>query len=94
MRIKPNRTVVEATVERIARDPGGFGCNVEILVAKSKAAQGFEDFLQAKPGSKLTLFAPDPTGIKTGKSYALTASVLGGPSGERVVLEKAEAKGG
>lgn len=94
MQIKPNRTMMQATIKEIVPDPDGFGANLEVLVERSEAAPGFEDFIGAQPGATLTIFAPDIALIELGDSYALTTSLLGGPDGERVVLERAEKVGG
>ena len=88
MRIKPNKTVLEGTVRRVERAADGWGANVHFAIEKSEPAEGFADFLQAKPGSVVTVFAADPDAIEAGKTYTLTTSVPGGPHGERVVLEK------
>ena len=90
MRIKPNKTILEGTVNRVERAADGWGAHVHIAVEKSKPAEGFADFLQAEPGSVVTAFAAEPDAIEAGKRYTVTASVLGGPQGERVVIEKAD----
>jgi len=92
MRIKPNRSIIEGRVESIVPTADGFGANVEFAVEKTQSAKGFEDFLQAVPGSVITVFAAEPGTVEEGRSYKLTTSVLGGPRGERVVLEKAQPK--
>jgi hypothetical protein len=90
MRIKPNKTILEGKVNRIEKTADGWGANVHFTVKKSKPAKGFQDFLQAPPGSVVTVFAAEPDAIKPGRSYTLTASVLGGPRGERVIVEKVD----
>lgn len=90
MRIKPNRVILEGRVERVVPAADGFGADVDLAVSKSAPAQGFEDFLGAAPGATLTLFAADPAKLEPGKSYRITASVLGGPRGERTVIEAVE----
>lgn len=90
MRIKPNRSVIEGRVESISPAPDGYGANVAIVVEKAEPAKGYEDFLKAAPGSVVTVFAAEPEAVEEGKTYRLTTSVLGGPRGERVVLEKAQ----
>lgn len=92
MQIKPNKTILQGTVSRVERAADGWGANVEVSVDKSAAAEGFSDFLQAKPGSVVTVFAAEPDAIEVGKDYTLTTSVLGGPHGERVVVESVDAK--
>ena len=90
MRIKPNKTILEGKVRRVERAADGWGANVQFAVEKSKPAEGFSDFLQAEPGSVVTVFAAEPDAIEAGKTYTLTASVLGGPQGERVIIEKVD----
>jgi hypothetical protein len=90
MLIKPNKTILEGKVSHVEKAADGWGANVHFTVEKSKPAEGYEDFLQAPPGSVVTVFAAEPDGIKPGKSYTLTTSVLGGPRGERVVVEKVD----
>jgi hypothetical protein len=87
MQIKPNKTILKGKVERVERAPDGWGAHVDISVKRSAPAEGYADFLQAEPGSVVRLFAADPQGIEVGKTYSLTTSVLGGPRGERVVIE-------
>jgi len=91
MQIKPNKTILQGTVSRVERAADGWGANVEFSVDKSAAAEGFSDFLQAQPGSVVTIFAAEPDAIEVGKDYTLTTSVLGGPKGERVVIESVDA---
>src|SRR5262245_59261109 len=90
MRIKPNKTILEGKVSRVERAADGWGAHVEFAVENSKPAEGFSDFLQAQPGTVVTVFAAEPDAIEAGKSYTVTASVLGGPQGERVIIEKVQ----
>ena len=90
MRIKPNRTIVEGRVRSIERAADGIGAAVEIEVERSKSAVGHEDFIGAKAGTKLKMFAAIPEELETGRRYKLTASLLGGPGGERVIVESAK----
>jgi hypothetical protein len=87
MQIKPNKTILKGKVERVERAADGWGAHVDIAVKKSSAAEGHADYLQAKPGSVVRVFAADPEAVEVGKTYSLTTSVLGGPRGERVVIE-------
>ena len=87
MRIKPNRSQLKGKVVRIERAADGWGANVEVAVERCTPAQGYADFLQAAPGSVVTVFAAEPDALQVGKSYTLTISVSGGPRGERVVVE-------
>jgi hypothetical protein len=92
MRIKPNKTILHGRVNRVQPAAEGYGANVEFLIEASEPASGFADFLQAAPGSTATIFAADPQAVQPGRAYTLTITVLGGPQGERIVLEDARAK--
>lgn len=92
MLLRPNKSLIEAKVKRVKRAADGVGADVVIDVLECKATDHLEDFIGAKPGAELTLFTADPDAIESGKSYRLTTRVLGGPSGERMVIESAEAK--
>jgi hypothetical protein len=87
MRIKPNKSSLKGKVIHVERAADGWGAEVQFAVEESAAAKGYEDFLQATPGSVVKLFAAEPEGLEPGKSYTLTVSVSGGPRGERVVIE-------
>lgn len=93
MRIKPNKTILEGKVIRVDRAADGWGAHVEFTVDRSAPAEGYPDFLQAKPGAVVTVFTAEPETIEAGKNYTLTTSVLGGPQGERVVIEAAQPAG-
>ena len=90
MRIKPNKTIVEGRISRVERAADGIGAEIEIEVDSSRSARGHDDFIGAKPGAKLKMFAAVPEEIEAGGRYRLTASLLGGPRGERVVVQSAK----
>ena len=90
MRVKPNKTIVEGRVSRIEPAADGIGAEVEIEVDSAESAAGHQDFIGAKPGSKVKMFAAVPEELQHGRRYRLTASLLGGPGGERVVVESAK----
>ena len=90
MIVHPNRSLIEGTVKRVKRAADGVGADIVVDVLECKSAADLEDFIGAKPGAELTLFTADPEAIEAGKSYRLTARVLGGPKGERMVVEAAE----
>ncbi|WP_143062739.1 hypothetical protein [Bradyrhizobium sp. OK095] len=90
MQIKPNKTILQGKVSRVERSADGWGADVDIAVENSTAAEGYLDFVQAKPGSTVTVFAAEPGAVEVGKDYTLTTKVLGGPKGERVVIESVD----
>jgi hypothetical protein len=92
MRIMKNRTILHGKVRSIRPLPDGIGADVEFEVESSAPAKGYSDFVQAEPGSSLTVFAAEPDSVRPGGKYTVTASVLGGPNGERVVIEDAKAE--
>jgi len=92
MMLRPNKSVIEGKVKRVKRAADGIGADVVVDVQACKSADDFDDFIGAKPGAELTLFTAEPDAIEAGESYRLTARVLGGPNGERMVVEAAEPK--
>jgi len=90
--LRPNKSLIEGKVKRVKRAADGVGADVVVDVVECRSAGDFDDFIGAKPGAELTLFTADPDAIQPGKSYRLTARVLGGPNGERMVVEAAEPK--
>jgi hypothetical protein len=92
MQLRPNKSVIEAKVKRVKRAADGVGADVVVDVLDCKSAGDLDDFIGAKPGAELTLFTADPDAIEAGKSYSVTARVLGGPNGERMVVEAVKPK--
>ena len=90
--LRPNKSLIEGTVKRVKRAADGIGADVVVDVRECKATDDLDDFIGAKPGEELTLFTAEPDTIEAGTSYRLKARVLGGPHGERMVIESAEPK--
>ncbi len=90
MHIKPNRTILEGQAERVSPATDGYGANVDFRVSATRAASGFEDFTGVTPGQMVTLFTPDQQSLRQGDRAEITASVFGGPFGERYVIEKVD----
>lgn len=90
MMLRPNKSLIEGTVTRVTPAADGIGGDVVIDVRQCGPTGGFDDFIGAQPGDALTLFTAAPDAIEAGKAYRLTARVLGGPNGERIVVEDAE----
>ena len=93
MMLQPNKTILEGRFTEIVPRSDGFGADLEFFVIKSQAARGFDDFLRAPANSTIRLFSADTRGLRTGTAYRLTVTVLGGPQGERAVIESAQALG-
>ena len=91
MILRPNKSLIDGKVKRVQRAADGIGADVVVDVVECKSADDFDDFIGAKPGAELTLFTAEPDAIEAGKSYRLTTRVLGGPNGERMVIEAAKA---
>lgn len=90
MIIRPNKSLIDAKVKRIARAADGIGADVVVDVEACKGAADFDDFIGAEPGAELTLFTAEPDTLERGKAYRLTTRVLGGPHGQRIVIEDAQ----
>jgi hypothetical protein len=89
MQLMPNKTILTGTVDKVEAAEDGWGANVEFTVRSSEPADGFLDFLGASPGDTVKVFAAEPGLVSQGAGYEVTATVLGGPGGERVVMEAA-----
>ena len=89
MQIKPNRSLLEGVVQRIAPASDGIGAEIVLTVETCAAADGFADFVAAELGREITLFAAVPEDVEEGRRYAVTVALLGGPGGERAVIEAA-----
>ncbi len=94
MMLRPNKSLIDVKVKRVKRAADDVGADVVVSVLECKSAGEFDDFIGAQPGAELTLFTTEPDAIEAGKSYLLTTRVLGGPHGERMVIETAEPKRG
>jgi hypothetical protein len=92
MILRPNKSLIEGKVKRVKRAADGVGADVVVDVQTCTSADDLDDFIGAKPGAELTLFTAEPDAIEVGKSYRLTTRVLGGPNGERMIVEAAEPK--
>lgn len=90
MNLHPNKSAIEARVTRVTPAADGYGADVSVEVLACGPAEGFEDFIGAEAGTGLTLFTPEPDAVRAGRTYRIAARVLGGPNGERVVIEAAE----
>lgn len=90
MLAKPNQTVLEGTVRAISTDAGGFGSNVEIEVKRNVSPSDDADLLKSQGGEILTLFCAESPAAKVGEQVRLHARLLGGPRGQRAILEKVE----
>jgi hypothetical protein len=89
MRIRPNHASLEGEVLAIRRCADGVGAEVELRVAATPTRGRAADFTGARPGQTLMLFAAVPESLQAGACYRFEVSVLGGPQGERVVIETA-----
>lgn len=87
MLLRPNKSLIEGKVKRVKRASDGVGADVTVSVLECKSTDDLDDFIGAEPGTELTLFTAEPDAIEAGKSYRLTTRVLGGPNGERMVIE-------
>lgn len=89
MQLAPNKTILTGTVDHVETAADGWGANVQFTVTSSEPADGHADFTGATPGATLQIFAAQPELVEPGAGYELTATVLGGPGGERIVLQDA-----
>jgi len=90
MQSQPNQTVIEGTVRAIQPEAGGYGSLVEIAVSRNLSPAEDADFLKSQPGDRVMLFTPEPPVAKIGQRVRVQARLLGGPMGERPILERIE----
>jgi hypothetical protein len=90
MRIKPNETVLKARVRRVEPEPDGEGANLHLEILGNESPAPDRDFLRPENGSTLTVYAAGEHGLKVGDVVRARAKLLGGPGGERAVLESSE----
>lgn len=93
MQLRPNKSLIEGVVTGVAPAAEGVGADVTVDVRSCRGTGGFDDFIGAVPGESLTLFTAESCDLDVGLAYCLTARVLGGPNGERIVVEAAEPVG-
>jgi hypothetical protein len=86
MRLRANRSRLDATVLAVRRCLDGFGADLDLRVHRCVAMPPDDDFIAAEPGARLAAFVPVPEAIAAGQRYRFEARVSGGPQGERVVL--------
>ncbi len=85
MQLAPNGTILEGVIKRITDD--GFGRELVLDVKAVKPLKGADDFLRAAKGDQVKLFLSAPDDVKVGSRYRVQTTVLGGPDGERTVVE-------
>ena len=90
MRIQPNHATLEGEILRITRSADGYGADVDLRVSANLSADSPDDFTGAAAGQTLKVFSALPEALRRGARYRVRATVLGGPRGERVVLEEVD----
>lgn len=90
MQAKPNKTVIEGTVRAIHPAKDGVGHDVEIDVHRNLSLGHEDDFIQPTKGESLRLFAAEKPNAAVGDLVRVQARLLGGPFGERTVVEQVE----
>ena len=89
--IRPNKTVIEGTVQSIAPAPNGQGHDVIIQVDRNLSHGSSDDFIQPADGQLLHLFAAETPKAGIGDRVRVQARLLAGPFGSRSVLEQLDA---
>src|SRR6266513_816575 len=88
MLAKPNKTVIEGTVRAIVPARESQGHEIEIEVYRNLSRGRSDDFIQPAEGQSLILFAAQTPDVTIGDRVRVQARLLGGPFGERSVLEQ------
>ncbi len=94
MQLAPNGSIIDGVVRQILTEKSGFGRELVVDVKDTRAARGKKDFLNAAEGDRVTLFLAAPLTVEIGQRYRILASVLGGPNGQRTVIESLSKKAG
>ncbi len=90
MQIKPNQTILEGKVTSIRPHHEGWGADVDLEVLRNVSPSAEEDFLNPRPGQTITTFTAEPGKLVVGNLVRAQATLLGGPHGERAVLQEVE----
>jgi hypothetical protein len=91
MKTAPNRTVVTGTLRSYAAAADGYGGTVEIEVIRNESPDPAADFVKPTAGKTMRAFyaQPDPpaAALPIGRRVLVELTLLGGPFGERVVVQ-------
>jgi hypothetical protein len=90
MRMRPNRSLLDAVVLGQQRAPDGVGAQLRLKVLQCGPAQRALDAIGAQPGDELDAYTAVPEAQAPGEHVHLEAEVLGGPQGERIVIVRSE----
>ncbi len=90
MNVRPNQTTVQAEVKRIAPCADGYGHDLDLEILANDSPDPNADYLKAKSGDRVTVFAADLSGLKPGVRIRATLALAGGPFNQRTVLRDAE----
>lgn len=90
MQVRPNRTILTGKVVSITAEPDGRGVNIGLKVSENKTTEPEDDFIRSKSGEKVSLYSTESGKLKVGDSVQVSASLSGGPFGQRIVIEEAE----
>ncbi|HEY5892659.1 MAG TPA: hypothetical protein VIT91_05455 [Chthoniobacterales bacterium] len=91
MRTQPNSTLIEGIVTDIRADDGGIGYEVSLSTKANVSREKQRDFIRPAPGREIKLFCLEAPGeVRVGDLVRAQAELLGGPKGQRVVLQEIE----
>jgi hypothetical protein len=90
MLVKPNATQLEGIVKKITRSVDGVGAIVEIDVTANLHPSPDDDFVGAKPGQTIEVFASVPETFERGSAYRFDTSLVGGPRKQQLIARAAK----
>ncbi len=90
MKVRPNETLVKATVKRIAPCSDGQGFDVDLEIGENQSTDPAADFLQPQTGDRLKVYTAGAGNLSAGQQIQATLALLAGPFAERTILRKAE----
>ena len=90
MQTRSNETRFKGDVVGVTPHADGQGFEVELKVSGNLSENAADDFLQPKPGDRLTLYTAKAPSIKVGDHCKVAARLLGGPFAQRAIMTAAE----
>ncbi len=90
MNVRPNETLVKATVKQIVPCPDGQGYDVHLEIGENQSPNPDNDFLQPQSGDQLQVYTAEPGSLIAGQHIRATLALAAGPFSERTILRKFE----
>jgi hypothetical protein len=90
MNVRPNETVVKATVKQVVPCADGYGYDVDLEIGANLSPDPASDFLQPESGNQVKAFSADAGSLAAGQQIQATLALAAGPFQQRTILRKSE----